>query len=189
MLMLGKGTKKTPIEKLSKRVLKVIYDSSEEELVKNLCAIDGMGKTKSLLIASALELGRRKFKHFKVRIQRPSDIIPYMRQYSLEQTERFITATVNGAGEIMNIRVVSVGTINKTLIHPREIFSEPVAEHASGIICCHNHPFGKCIPSEADRHSTIILQHAAEILGISLLDHLIITKDSYYSFLENGLLE
>ena len=106
----------------------------------------------------------------------------------MQPTEHFITVTVNGAKEILSTRVVSVGTINKALIHPREVFANAVSEYASGIICCHNHPCGQCYPSNADIDSTKILQKAAKILGIVFMDHIIITKEDYFSFLEHGML-
>ncbi|MBO7638147.1 MAG: JAB domain-containing protein, partial [Treponema sp.] len=108
--------------------------------------------------------------------------------YALEKKEHFVVATVNGAKELLNIRIVSIGTSNRTLVHPREVFSEAVAEHAAGIICCHNHPNGPCLPSNADRITTQTLVDAALILGITLMDHIIVTRDDYFSFLEHGIL-
>ena len=189
MLLLGRGTKRTPIELLSQKVLSVLNSSNEDDLIEKLNLIDGMGYSRSLQIAAALELGRRRKGYLKSVINEPADIVPYVKHFCIEPTEHFVTATVNGAHELLSIRVISVGTINRTLIHPREIFAQPVAEHASGIICCHNHPYGACSPSKADKESTKVLQNAAEILGISFLDHIIITRDSYFSFLENGLLD
>lgn len=188
MLILGHGTKKTPIERLAHQVSSAINDYDSEERMNALLKIDGIAETKALAISAAIELGRRRYSHLTSVIKTPSDILPYIQHYAINQKEHFICATINGAHELLNIRVISVGTINKTLIHPREIFSEAVIERASGIICCHNHPYGPCLPSDEDRKSTNILQKASEILGIAFLDHIIITRDEYFSFLENGLL-
>lgn len=189
MLLLGTGTRRTPVERLAEKVLAVIEDSNPEDRISRLIAVDGIGRTKALIIAAALELGRRKNSFLKAVINKPCDIVPYVQHYSMQQKEHFICATINGARELLNIRVISVGTINRTLIHPREIFAEAVAEHASGIICCHNHPYGPCQPSKADCDSTEVLRQAADILGISFLDHIIITREAYFSFLEHGLLD
>lgn len=189
MLILGSGTKKVHIEQLAGKVIRAIDDSNTEDRVKTLMAVDGIGTTKALLIAAALELGRRKNAYLRAVIKKPCDIVPYIQHYSIQPKEHFICATINGAHELLNIRVVSIGTINRTLIHPREIFADAVAERASGIICCHNHPYGPCQPSNADCESTEMLRQAAQILGIAFLDHIIITRDSYFSFLEHGLLE
>lgn len=188
MLILGKGTKNNPIESLAEKVTKAINSSNEEELIPNLKKIEGMGESRALIIAAALELGRRRRGILRSSINAPKDVIPFLQHYTLMPTEHFITVTVNGAKEILSTRVVSVGTINKALIHPREVFANAVSEYASGIICCHNHPCGQCYPSNADIDSTKILQKAAKILGIAFMDHIIITKEDYFSFLEHGML-
>lgn len=188
MLILGKGTKNNPIESLAEKVTKTINSSNEEELIPNLKKINGMGECRALIIAAALELGRRRRGILRSSINAPKDVIPFLQHYTLMPTEHFITVTVNGAKEILSTRVVSVGTINKALIHPREVFANAVSEYASGIICCHNHPCGQCYPSNADIDSTKILQKAAKILGIVFMDHIIITKEDYFSFLEHGML-
>ena len=188
MLILGKGTKNNPIESLAEKVTKTINSSNEEELIPNLKKINGMGESRALIIAAALELGRRRRGILRSSINAPKDVIPFLQHYTLMPTEHFITVTVNGAKEILSTRVVSVGTINKALIHPREVFANAVSEYASGIICCHNHPCGQCYPSNADNDSTKILQKAAKILGIVFMDHIIITKEDYFSFLEHGML-
>lgn len=188
MLILGKGTKNNPIESLAEKVTKTINSSNEEELIPNLKKINGMGESRALIIAAALELGRRRRGILRSSINAPKDVIPFLQHYTLMPTEHFITVTVNGAKEILSTRVVSVGTINKVLIHPREVFANAVSEYASGIICCHNHPCGQCYPSNADIDSTKILQKAAKILGIVFMDHIIITKEDYFSFLEHGML-
>lgn len=188
MLILGKGTKNNPIESLAEKVTKTINSSNEEELIPNLKKINGMGESRALIIAAALELGRRRRGILRSSINAPKDVIPFLQHYTLMPTEHFITVTVNGAKEILSTRVISVGTINKALIHPREVFANAVSEYASGIICCHNHPCGQCYPSNADIDSTKILQKAAKILGIVFMDHIIITKEDYFSFLEHGML-
>ncbi len=188
MLILNKGTKKSPIEKLASEVLSVMNSSNAEKLIEQLEKIDGIGQTKALAVAAAIELGRRRNCYLNANINAPKDILPYIQHYAIETKEHFICASLNGAREIMHIRVVFVGTINRTIVHPREIFAEPVAEHASAVICCHNHPSGSCNPSVADKQATRTLQEAANVLGITFLDHIIITRDSYYSFLEHGLL-
>ncbi len=188
MLILGRGSKNNPIEKLAEEVIKTINSCNEEELVSSLKKIDGMGESRALIIAAALELGRRRRGILRSCISSPKDVIPFLHHYTLMPTEHFITVTVNGAKEILSTRVVSVGTINKALIHPREVFAGAVSEYASGIICCHNHPCGQCYPSTADIEATESLLKASKVLGIAFMDHIIITKEDYFSFLEHGML-
>ena len=189
MLILGKGTKDNPIEQLSEKVIQAINASNEDNLVENLTAIDGMGSSRALAISAAIELGRRCKGFLHSIIRKPKDVVPYIKHYSLMKSEHFITITTNGAHEIIGSKVISIGTVSRALIHPREVFADAVSQHASGIICCHNHPCNQCYPSNADIESTKQLYKASSILGISFLDHIIITRDGYFSFLEHGMLE
>ncbi|MBR7080965.1 MAG: DNA repair protein RadC [Treponema sp.] len=189
MLILNGGTKKMPLEKLAEKALCVINEYGTDELVEHLTRISGMGDAKALALAAAVELGRRRNSCSRCRIERPSDIVPYVKHFSLEKKEHFVVATVNGARELLNIRVVSIGTVSRTLVHPREVFAEAITEHAAGIICFHNHPCGPCLPSNADRTTTTALEEAAVILGITFMDHIIVTHEDYFSFLEHGLLK
>lgn len=188
MLILNGGTKNMPLEKLAEKALSVINECPSNRLVESLTEISGMGIAKALSLAAAVEFGRRRNSWSRCRIERPVDIVPYVKHFALERKEHFVVATVNGAKELLNIRIVSIGTSSRTLVHPREVFSEAVSEHAAGIICCHNHPNGPCLPSDADRITTQTLANAAVILGITLMDHIIVTREDYFSFLEHGLL-
>ena len=141
-----------------------------------------------MAVASALELGKRRNSYLGVHISSPSDIVPFVKSYSMEQKEHFIIVILNGAHNIKKIQVVSVGILNKTIIHPREVFREVIKENAASIVLCHNHPSGKLSPSPDDIETTRILIESADILGIQILDHVIINCESYYSFLEHELL-
>ena len=126
--------------------------------------------------------------HLKVRVHSPVDVIPFVRNYAISNKEHFLAITLNGSYEIIQIHVVSVGTLTRTLIHPREIFMEAILESASAMIVCHNHPSGDCSPSEEDLATTEVLLNASKILGIALLDHIIIACEDYFSFKEHGVL-
>ena len=188
MLILGSGTKDFPIQRLARDVVKKMYTADSKDLVQELASIKGMGMSKSLAIAAAIELGRRRSLHLNAIIRHPSDVVPFVKNYSVLPKEHFICITLNGGHEIIKIRVVTVGTINRTLVHPREVFSEALMENAAAIIVCHNHPSGSCTPSLEDIEATRNLLEAANIIGISLLDHIILDREGYFSFLEHNLL-
>ena len=188
MLILGSGTKSVPVESLARRTLEIVKESPRDELVEKLCGLSGIGMSRALAIAAAVELGRRMCGHLRAVVNRPVDVIPYIKHYSMESREHFICVSLNGAHEILGIRVVSVGSAGRTLVHPREVLSDPVAEHASAIICCHNHPYGPCLPSRADTEVTQVVKESSELLGISLLDHIIISRDGYFSFMEHDMI-
>lgn len=102
--------------------------------------------------------------------------------------EHFLCATINGANEILNIRVVSIGLIDRSPVHPREVFADALSDRASAVIVAHNHPSGRFEPSPSDINITAQLKAAGAIVGIALLDHIIFNRTAYFSFLEDGRL-
>lgn len=189
MLILGTGIKSMPVQKLAKQVLEIVMASNEDQLIEKLLKIKGMGKSKALMIAAALEFGKRINRTPQGALRCPTDVISFIKNYAMEKQEHFLCISLNGAMEIISIRVVCSGTGNMAIIHPADVFSEPIKEHASAIILSHNHPSGNSAPSADDIEATLRLFHAAEILGIAMLDHIILTKTNYYSFLEHDLLD
>lgn len=189
MLILGTGSRNMPVECMAERIIKVLCGYNPSQWVEKMCAIEGVGASKALAIAAAMELGRRYNRNPQAVVNTPKDVIPFIKHYSMQSAEHFVCVTINGAREIISIRVLCVGSGNKVLLKPSEIFSEALIEHASGIVLCHNHPGGKAEPSNEDIKTTAVLEEAASLLGLALVDHLIITRNSYFSFLENGLLK
>lgn len=188
MLILGSGTKKDNVIQLSEKVVNIVDTTRHENLVSELVKLNGIGKCKALSIAAAVEFGRRRNSHLQAKIRCPSDIIPYLQNYAIKSQEHFVTVCLSGAHEILTINVTSVGTLNKTLIHPREIFSDAIKQKAAAIIICHNHPSGNCNPSSDDIETTKKIMDASKIIGIPLLDHIIINQSSYFSFVENNIM-
>jgi len=96
--------------------------------------------------------------------------------------------TLDGASHIINTRTVFIGTLNQSLVHPREVFEDAIADRAAGIIIAHNHPSGTLSASQADIAVTQRLEEVSKLVGIELLDHVILAKDGFYSFVDEGLL-
>ncbi|HSW60988.1 MAG TPA: JAB domain-containing protein, partial [bacterium] len=103
-----------------------------------------------------------------------------------KQQEHFIMVTLDGANNVINVRVVFIGTLNKSMVHPREVFAPALADRAASIVIAHNHPSGDPEPSIEDILMTRKLKEAGEIIGIEIIDHVIITKKNHYSFQGNG---
>ena len=188
MLILGKGQMGSYRRILASKVIEQIDTGSFEDLVLKLAQFDGVGEDGALALAAALELGRRKSAIYRAQIRCPRDVAPFLKHFALKPVEHFIVVSVNGAMEILSMKVISVGTVDKAVILPRDVFSDAISLHASGIICCHNHPDTNCYPSKEDKETTRQLQKAAALLSIVFLDHIIITKDAVFSFLDHGLL-
>ncbi|MCG2738351.1 MAG: JAB domain-containing protein, partial [Candidatus Methanoperedenaceae archaeon] len=135
---------------------------------------------------AAIEFARRRIKPEGTKIETPADVLPLIRHYADRKQEHFISASINGANEVMNIRVVSIGLVDSTSVHPREVFADALTDRASGVIVAHNHPAGSLEPSAWDVEVTKQLKAAGEIVGVALLDHIIFNRTGYYSFLESG---
>ena len=187
-LLLRTGTKESPVMSLAGKVVGVLDGTQSDSVYETLNGMDGMGDTKAGTVIAALELGRRYSGQQQSRIKTAADVYPLVRHYADRKQEQFICVSLNGAHEVIAIRVVSVGILNRTIVHPREVFSDPLSDRAAAIIVCHNHPSGMLEPSDEDRNITRRLAEAGDILGITLLDHLILSpRGGYFSFLESGL--
>ena len=187
-LILGSGSKEYPVQNMARKIIETLDNSNEKDIIRNLLSIRGIGCGKALAIAAALELGKRRSNHLRAPIRTPEDMIPFIKNFAVSNKERFVVITLNGGHEIIQIHVVSVGTLNRSLIHPREVFSEAIRENAAAMILCHNHASGNVEPSEEDIQTTRILLKASVILGIEILDHIIVDRENYYSFVEHNLL-
>ncbi len=185
-ILIGSGNRSVDVMTLSARLLKALDGAGVEPDLKTLCEIDGMGPAKAAVIAAALEFSRRRIRPEGVKIGQPPDILPLIRHLSDRKQEHFLCISLNGAHEVIATRTVSVGLVNTTQVHPREVYADPITDRASAVIVAHNHPSGNLDPSREDMAITKKLKAAGETLGINLLDHIIFSARGYYSFLERG---
>jgi len=121
-----------------------------------------------------------------VRVRMPSDAYGALKRYHRKRKEHFLVLTLDGAHVIHAIRIVSIGIMNRSLVHPREVFIEAIKDNAAAVIVAHNHPSGAFEPSAEDRDVTRRLREAGDILGIPVLDHLVFSWKGFYSFLEHN---
>lgn len=187
-IILGSGSAKTPVSILSQKVLRLLDETNGDVSLDDLMKIDGIGRAKATLISSAIEYSRRLLHPMITRVSYPTDILPVVRHYVTRPQEYFMVISLNGAHEIIRSRVVSIGILNRTLIHPREVFSDPIKESAASIIIAHNHPSGNLEPSNEDIEVTKRLVDAGILLGINVLDHVIFSNRDHYSFAESDLI-
>lgn len=158
--------------------------------VQELCVIKGMGMAKAIGIAAAFELGRRyqqeMFNPNKI-LQSPDDVaryfIPRMRG---ARTESFYIALLNSSNIVFSLKKISEGSLNSSIVHPREVFRAAIIESAASIIALHNHPSGNTEPSAEDISLTEQLRQVGNTMHIPLLDHIIIAGDTYTSLRERG---
>mgnify|MGYP001175234259 CR=1 FL=1 len=187
-IILGKGTQKDDVMALSKKIVRIIDEKGLSCSAQDLIKIDGIGNAKAASIAAAFEFVRRRIKPEGLKIKFPADVLPLIRHYADRKQEHFLSISINGANEVMNVRVVSMGLVNKTHVHPREVFADILSERACAVIIAHNHPQGGVQPSKEDIAITKQLKEAAQLLGLSLLDHIIFNTKDYYSFVEKDII-
>ncbi len=185
-ILIGKGTPGMDVMTLAGKLVKVVDEKGLELHPDDLLQFDGVGDAKATLILAAIEFARRRIKPEGTKIETPADLLPLIRHYADRKQEHFISASINGANEVMNIRVVSIGLVDRTSVHPREVFADAMTDRASGVIVAHNHPASSLEPSAWDVEVTKQLKAAGEVVGVELLDHIIFNRTGYYSFLESG---
>lgn len=193
-IILKTGTKNVSVKNIAINLLKQIGDIKNlnnitlEELMK----IKGIGKIKAIELIASIELGKRINETFEnineIKIINPLNIYNYYKdKLKNKKQECFYCIYLNSKSVIIKENLLFMGTINQSLVHPREIFREAYLSSASSFICIHNHPSGSNEPSENDINLTKQLKDIGEYLGVKLLDHVIIGKN-YFSFKENGLI-
>ncbi len=187
-VLLGKGTSEMDVMKLAGKLARVIDEKGLGIRVEDLTNLEGVGNAKATLVLAAIEFARRRIKPEGAKIETPADLLPHVRHYADRKQEHCLCASINGANEILNIRVVSIGLIDRTPVHPREVFADALSDRASAIIVAHNHPSGGLEPSTSDVEVTGQLKEAGVVMGIALLDHIIFNRHGYFSFLEAGRL-
>ncbi|MER2114863.1 MAG: DNA repair protein RadC, partial [Solibacillus isronensis] len=150
----------------------------------------GIGEAKAVLLLAAIELGRRlasKDLEERFTIRSPEDAATFLMQdmTSLQQ-EHFVCLFLNVKNQVLHKQTIFVGSLNASIVHPREIFREAVKRSAASIICSHNHPSGIPTPSPEDIDVTTRLYEAGKIVGVDLLDHVIIGDHQFISMKEKG---
>lgn len=193
-ILLGNGTKKESVMELSNRLLmhfeglKLLSEATIEELI----SIRGIGQAKGVTLLSALEIGKR-IQQYKPEeryvIRSPEDGADYVMEEmrSLNQ-EHLVVLFLNTKNQVIHQQTIFIGSLNASIVHPREIFREAVKRSAASVVCAHNHPSGDPSPSQEDIHVTRRLVEAGKIMGIELLDHLVIGNNRFISLKEKGYL-
>ncbi len=187
-IILGKGTQQHDVLWLARKVVKCVDEKGLNVAIDDLVAIEGIGAAKATLIIAAFEFVRRRVKPKGIKISRPSDILPLIQHFGDRSQEHFLCISLNGANEVLQVRVITIGLVNQSHVHPREVFADVIVERASAIIIAHNHPSGHVEPSCEDTEVTQRIKVAGDLLGIELLDHIVFTQNDYYSFGEHDLL-
>ena len=191
-ILLGTGTKQESVLTVANRVLLTFekLHNLKYATLEEMTEIKGIGEAKAVLLLASIELGRRlasKEDEQRYTIRSPEDAANFLMQdmTSLQQ-EHFVVLFLNVKNQILHKKTIFVGSLNASIVHPREIFREAVKRSAASIICSHNHPSGVPTPSPEDIDVTTRLYEAGKIVGVDLLDHVIIGDHQFISMKEKG---
>jgi DNA repair protein RadC len=185
-LLIGSGVRGSNVEQIAGELLHLLDSRGTDTDLAEIRAVPGVGAAKAAQLIAALEFCRRRFRPAGMRVRTPEDVLPVVRHFADRPQEHFLCISLNGAYEVNAVRIVSIGLVNRTIVHPREVFAEPLKDRAAAVVVAHNHPSGNTEPSAEDREITERLASAGRILGVQLLDHVIFSLDRYYSCLEHG---
>ena len=186
--ILGMGTAGIDVRTMARQVAGLIREHREALTFDQLESLPGMGPAKASQILSAFELARRYLLKETVKIQSAEDVVPLLADILNKSQEHFVCITLNGANEVIEKRIVTIGLLDRSLVHPRDVFADVITDRAAAVIFAHNHPSGDLEPSEADLKTQEQLVQAAKILGFRVLDHVIVSRKGYFSFQEAGLI-
>ncbi|PJC49339.1 hypothetical protein CO033_02075 [Candidatus Nomurabacteria bacterium CG_4_9_14_0_2_um_filter_32_10] len=188
-ILLGSGIKGLNVLELSKKILKVVEKIGIKNItLKDLLKIKGLGNAKASQVFALFELGKRLNSDNKTEILSAKDVWKLCSDICESKKEHFLAFYLDTQNRLIERQIISIGTLNSSLVHPREVFEPAIALHSASIIIAHNHPSQDLNPSTEDKKITERLIEAGKILGIEITDHVILSKSSYLSFQKEHLL-
>ena len=187
-VILSSGIKGKDVFKVARDILRQYNNGKGNIDIHALTAIEGVGFAKACQILASFEFARRRLSKENIIIQKAEDILPFITHIADKKQEYFLCISLNGANEVIENRIITVGLLNSNQVHPREVFVDAISDRAAYVILAHNHPSGSLTPSSDDISTTRQLVESGRILGITVLDHIIITKKGYLSLKEKGLM-
>lgn len=178
--LIGSGNAQADVSKIARETLKIIKANGANVTYDQLQHVTGMGAAKVTEILAALELSKRYLlTSDQPIIDSPEKAVEQLADIRDKKQEYFVCLTLDGANRLIAKRIITIGTLTASLVHPREVFAEAITDRAASIVVAHNHPSGSTEISEDDRVVTVRLEEAGTMLGISVKYHLIVTKKNY----------
>ena len=180
MAIIGSGNMYADVTKIARDVQKLITEKGSQLSYDDVLSVKSLGPAKASQIMAGFELWRRQFEvSERPIIDSPEKAVEQLTDIRNKKQEYFVCLTLDGANRLIAKRIITIGTLTSSLVHPREVFADAIADRAASIIVAHNHPSGSLNPSTADLEVTERLKSAGELLGINLIDHVVITTKSH----------
>ncbi|MDR1032629.1 MAG: DNA repair protein RadC [Candidatus Nomurabacteria bacterium] len=183
--VIGSGVAGADVTSLARELLKLVQVKGDSLSYDDVCKIRGIGAAKATAIFASFEFWRRQLTEpDQPVLDAPEKVLPLLADIRDKKQEYLVALTLDGANRLIRKRVITIGTLTASLVHPREVFAPAIEDRAAAVIVAHNHPSGSLSPSPADSEVTERLCEAGKLLGITLVDHLIVTKDDYRSIIK-----
>lgn len=187
MAIIGSGNAQADVTKISRDVLKLLQ-SKRELTLETVREVVGVGEAKATELVASFELARR----YLLESDRPvidsaEKAVVQLSDIRDKKQEYFVCLTLDGANRLVAKRVVTIGTLTASLVHPREVFANAITDRAASIIIAHNHPSGNLEPSVADLNVTKKLKATGDVLGIQVVDHIVVTAHAFSSIFPRGV--
>jgi DNA repair protein RadC len=187
-VLIGNGSAAADVGYIAKQIQKLLQKGADALTLENLTAIKGVSLATASKIMSTLELARRHLVRDNTPLLTQQDILGRLADLRTKQQEQFICLSLDGGQRLIAMRTITIGTLDSVLAHPREVFADVIVDRAASIIVAHNHPSGDPNPSQKDISLTQQLSAAGQLLGITLRDHIILTKTEHFSYRQHHLL-
>jgi DNA repair protein RadC len=187
-VLIGSGGVTADVSYIARQVQKLLRRGTVALNFEGLTAIKGVSIATAAKLLSALELARRHLVRDGEPLNTQQDILSRLLDIRTKRQEHLMVLSLDGGQRLIAQRTITIGTLDTTLAHPREIFSDAITDRAATIIVAHNHPSGQAAPSQKDTAVTQQLASAGQLLGIALRDHIIVTKTEHFSFRQHHLL-
>ncbi len=189
-ILFGTGTRGKDVLTLSRELIRT-FDNCKllKASLADLTKVKGIGSAKASVLIAAFELSQRLMDRDNgsvPRVEKPQDALVHVQEIRGRKKEHFVALYLDARNRIVHREFVSIGSLNTTVVHPREVFVPAIQHTCASVILCHNHPSGDCEPSPEDVELTRRLISAGELLGIEVLDHLVVSDKNYLSMKESG---
>ncbi len=180
--LIGSGNKQAGVSTIAKTTQKLLIQNGADVTYEQLQEVTGLGLARITEILAAFELSKRYLIDSEQPIiDSPEKAVEQLSDIRNKKQEHFVVMTLDGANRLIAKRTITIGTLTASLVHPREVFADAITDRAASIIVAHNHPSGSLTASSADLEVTIRLKQSADLLGISLIDHIIVTRIAFRS--------
>jgi len=187
-ILLGSGIEGVNVLQLSKQILQTVAKIGKEKMtIENLCEIKGLGQAKAAQMIAVIELAKR-LSVGAPEIMSAENVWQLCADIRDSKREHLVAFYLDTQNRLIERQIIFIGTLNASIVHPREIFEPAIRHSAASIIVAHNHPSGDLEPSPEDRETTARLVEAGKILGVDLIDHIIVSRSAFMSFEQKGLL-